>query len=144
MIEVPSAVITSDALAKECDFLSIGTNDLVQYLLAVDRDNESISSYYKSCHPSVLKAIKQTVDNAHAKGIKVAVCGEMASDTQFVKLLLGLGVDELSVSPGRILMTKNEIINCHVQKWAELAEELMELKNSDEICEKLNERKKYE
>ena len=144
MIEVPSAVITSDALAEECDFLSIGTNDLVQYLLAVDRDNESISSYYKSCHPSVLKAIKQTVDNAHAKGIKVAVCGEMASDIQFVKLLIGLGVDELSVSPGRILMTKNEIVNCDVQTWAELAEELMELKTSDEICERLNERKKYE
>lgn len=144
MIEVPSAVITSDALAKECDFLSIGTNDLVQYLLAVDRDNESISFYYKSCHPSVLKAIKQTVDNAHAKGIKVAVCGEMASDIQFVKLLLGLGVDELSVSPGRILMTKNEIINCHVQNWAELAEELMELKTSDEIYERLNDSKNYE
>ncbi len=144
MIEVPSAVITSDALAKECDFLSIGTNDLVQYLLAVDRDNESISSYYKSCHPSVLKAIKQTVDNAHSKGVKVAVCGEMASDIQFIKLLLGLGVDELSVSPGRILMTKNEIINCDVQKWAELAEELMELKTSDEICERLNDRKNCE
>ena len=144
MIEVPSAVITSDALARECDFLSIGTNDLVQYLLAVDRDNESISSYYKSCHPSVLKAIKQTVDNAHNNGIKVAICGEMASDIQFIKLLLGLGVDELSVSPGRILMTKNEIINCHVQKWTELAKELIELQTSDEICKRLKDKKKYE
>ena len=137
MIEIPSAVITSDILAEECDFLSIGTNDLVQYILAVDRDNESISEYYKPCHPSVIRSIKLTVDNAHKKGIKVAICGEMASEKIFVKLLVGLGIDEFSVSPGRLLMVKNEIINCDMKNAEMLVDEVLKINTYEEIYQLL-------
>jgi len=116
MIEIPSAAITSDSIAKECDFLSIGTNDLIQYTLAVDRDNQTVASYYQPNHPAVIKLMKTTVENAHKKGAKVAICGEMASDLEFIPLLIGLGIDELSVSPGKILLIKNEILKCNSKK----------------------------
>lgn len=137
MIEIPSAVVTSDTIAAECEFLSIGTNDLVQYMLAVDRDNEAVASYYKSGHPSVLRSIELTVQNAHKMNVKVAVCGEMASEPIFVKLLLGLGVDELSVSPGRILKIKNEILNCNWKEAQELARKCLQQKTSEDIMKLL-------
>ena len=133
MIEIPSAVVTSDLIAEECDFLSIGTNDLIQYTLAVDRDNQSISDYYKPTHPSVIRSIKLTVDNAHKHGIKVAVCGEMASEKEYVKLLLALGVDELSVSPGRLLLIKKEIINCDIAKMKLKLEKILSCKTSTDV-----------
>ncbi|MDP8203165.1 MAG: phosphoenolpyruvate--protein phosphotransferase [Candidatus Tenebribacter mawsonii] len=133
MIEIPSAVITSDSIAEECDFLSIGTNDLIQYTLAVDRDNQSISDYYKPTHPSVIRSIKITVDNAHKIGKKVAVCGEMASEKKYVKLLLALGVDELSVSPGRLLLIKKEILECNIEEMKAKLDELLSCKTSKEI-----------
>ena len=133
MIEIPSAVITSDSIAEECDFLSIGTNDLIQYTLAVDRDNQSISDYYKPTHPSVIRSIKLTVDNAHKMGKKVAVCGEMASEKKYVKLLLALGVDELSVSPGRLLIIKKEILDCNITEMKSKLDEILSCKTSKEI-----------
>jgi len=133
MIEIPSAVITSDSIAEECDFLSIGTNDLIQYTLAVDRDNQSISDYYKPTHPSVIRSIKLTVDNAHKIGKKVAVCGEMASEKKYVKLLLALGVDELSVSPGRLLIIKKEILDCDITEMKSKLDEILSCKTSKEI-----------
>ncbi len=133
MIEVPSAVITSDTIAEECDFLSIGTNDLIQYTLAVDRDNQSISDYYKPTHPSVLRSIKLTVDNAHKKGKKVAVCGEMASVIEYVKLLLALGVDELSVSPGRLLIIKKEILGSDIAGMKSKLDKILACKTSEEV-----------
>ncbi|MCK5052413.1 MAG: phosphoenolpyruvate--protein phosphotransferase [Candidatus Cloacimonetes bacterium] len=133
MIEIPSAVITSDSIVDECDFLSIGTNDLIQYTLAVDRDNQSISNYYKPTHPSVIRSIKLTVDNAHKVGKKVAVCGEMASEKEYVKLLLALGVDELSVSPGRLLLIKKEIINCNITEIKSKLDKILSCKTSKEV-----------
>ena len=133
MIEVPSAVITSDTIAEECDFLSIGTNDLIQYTLAVDRDNQSISEYYKPTHPSVLRSIKLTVDNAHKKGKKVAVCGEMASVREYVKLLLALGVDDLSVSPGRLLLIKKEILGSDIAVMKSKLDKILACKTSEEV-----------
>ncbi|MCF7792414.1 MAG: phosphoenolpyruvate--protein phosphotransferase [Candidatus Cloacimonetes bacterium] len=138
MIEVPSAVITSDAIAEQCDFLSIGTNDLIQYTLAVDRDNEAVSQYYKACHPSVLRSIKMTVDNAHKNDVSVAVCGEMASEIRYVKLLLGLGVDELSVSPGRLLRVKNAIMNLDMKCAKELAVKALKEDSSEAISKILD------
>ena len=122
MIEIPSAALTSDAIAKESDFLSIGTNDLVQYTLAVDRNSISVQEYYQPAHPAVIKLIDMTVKNAHKHKIPVAVCGEMASEEKFIPLLIGLGVDELSVSPGLYLYVKDIILKTDYQKAVKLTE----------------------
>jgi len=125
MIEIPSAAITSDLIAAECDFLSIGTNDLIQYTLAVDRDNQTVDKYYIPQHPSVLRLIKLTIQNAHNHNVKVAVCGEMASQMKFIPLLLGLGIDELSVSPGQFLEIKKLVLNSDINCLKKQAEEIL-------------------
>ena len=99
MIEIPSAAIIGDLLAEKCDFFSIGTNDLIQYLIAIDRGNNRIAHLYDPSHPAVIRTLKQIVDAGHARKLKVSVCGEMAGDSFYVPLLLGLGVDELSMTP---------------------------------------------
>ena len=99
MIEIPSAAATADLLAKECAFFSIGTNDLIQYLLAIDRVNDRIAHLYEPTHPAVIRTLKHIVDEATRAKITVSVCGEMAGDPVFAPLLLGLGVDDLSMTP---------------------------------------------
>jgi len=99
MIEIPSAAVTADLLAKQCAFFSVGTNDLIQYLLAIDRVNDRIAHLYEPTHPAVLRTLKQIVDEAHRNKIPVSVCGEMAGDPVYTPLLFGLGVDSLSMSP---------------------------------------------
>lgn len=110
MIETPAAALISDELAHMVDFFSIGTNDLVQYTLAADRQNERISDVYNPLHPAVLKLIKMTCDNAHRAGIWVGICGELAADVEVTETLLSLGADELSVSPGYILPVRESIL----------------------------------
>ena len=110
MIETPAAVMMSEELAKEVDFFSIGTNDLTQYTLAIDRQNPKLDKFYDAHHPAVLSMIRMTVENAHKAGIWAGICGELGADTSLTKEFLAMGVDELSVSPGSILPTRKIIL----------------------------------
>ncbi len=112
MIEIPSAALCSRHLAEHCDFFSIGTNDLVQYTLAVDRNNDKLNNYYIQHHPAVLNLIQLTIKNAKEAGIPVSVCGEMASISEYVPLLIGLGITDLSVNPNRLLEVKAIVRKC--------------------------------
>ena len=109
MVETPAAVMISRELAREADFLSIGTNDLTQYALALDRQNPSLEGLYDPHHPAVLSMIRMTVENGHAEGVWVGICGELAGDTSMTEFFLDLGVDELSVAPSRILPLRGVI-----------------------------------
>ncbi len=133
MIEIPSAAISANSLAREVDFFSIGTNDLIQYALAVDRVNESIAHLYEPTHPAVLQLLKMIADGAHANGIWVGVCGEMAGDIALVPLLLGLGVDELSASPSLVPRVKRAVQSLTLAECEKLVEEVLQLETAPEI-----------
>jgi phosphotransferase system enzyme I (PtsI) len=122
MIETPSAALIAETLAARLKFLSIGTNDLIQYSLAVDRMNETIAHLYEPTHPAIIRLIKMTVDAAHHHKIPVSVCGEMASDPVLVPLLLGLGVDELSAAPPLVPPLKFLIRRLKLSEAKELAD----------------------
>lgn len=133
MIEIPSAVMIADSLAKRVKFFSIGTNDLIQYTLAVDRLNEKIAYLYDPTHPAVLRLIKHTVDAAHRHGIWAGICGEIASDPAIVPLLLGLGVDELSITPPLVPPIKYIVRRLKLAECQELARFALECDSSAEI-----------
>ncbi len=132
MIEVPSAVLQARGLAKRSDFVSIGTNDLIQYLLAVDRNNERLSSLYEPYHPAVLSAIAQVVDAAHKEHIPVSVCGEMAADPISALILVGLGVDELSMNAYALPQVKAQI---RATSYKKLCKTMAKVKNLDRISD---------
>lgn len=136
MIEIPSAALVADLLAREVDFFSIGTNDLIQYSLAVDRVNEKIAYLYEPTHPAVLRLIKTTIEAAHNEGIWVGMCGEMASDPANVLLLLGLGLDEISVSPVMIPEVKKVIRSVTLKDSQELVKEVFGYATADEVQKK--------
>lgn len=133
MIEVPSAAFTSDILARKVDFFSIGTNDLIQYTIAVDRENERIAYLYEPFHPGVLRLIKLIVDNGHEKGIPVGMCGEMAGDLKAAVILIGLGMDELSMSPIVIPEIKKIIRSITIAEAEEVVGTIMDMKSFREI-----------
>ena len=119
MIETPASVMISDQLAKEVDFFSIGTNDLTQYTLAIDRQNPKLDPIYDPHHPAVLRMIKTVVDNAHANGIWAGICGELGADLELTETFLAMGLDELSVSPSLILGLRKAIRSTDVSKVRE-------------------------
>jgi phosphotransferase system enzyme I (PtsI) len=133
MIEIPSAAVTADLLAKDCNFFSIGTNDLIQYLLAIDRGNNSIAHLYEPTHPAVIRMLKNVVDEAHKQKIKVSVCGEMAGDAVYVPLLIGLGVDELSMTPPLIPAVKYLVRAMKLADAKKLAKEALEMTSPKDI-----------
>ena len=133
MIEIPSAAIIADVLAEELDFLSIGTNDLIQYTVAVDRTNLRVAHLYNRLPLAVLRLIKNVVDAGHRKGIWVGMCGEMAGDPLATLILLGLGLDELSVSPAMLLEVKKIIRSVTYAEAQKIAEKALQLKTSQQI-----------
>jgi phosphotransferase system enzyme I (PtsI) len=133
MIEVPSAALVSDHLAQMVDFFSIGTNDLTQYTLAVDRGNERISDLYEPFHPGVLRLIQMVIENAHAVGIPVAMCGEMASDPRAAVILLGLGLDEFSMNAVGLPKVKQVIRSLSLEEARNIAASVLTLKRSRDI-----------
>jgi len=133
MIEIPSACLVADSLAKECDFFSIGTNDLIQYTLAVDRGNERVAHLYQSFHPSVLKLIKLTIDAAHRNGIWVGLCGEMAANPFATILLVGMGMDELSTSPMAVPQIKKIVRSFSFSQAEEFAKEVLKASDLQKI-----------
>ena len=136
VIEAPWAVLISDRLAHECDFVSIGNNGLLQYTTACDRQTSGVSRFYDPHHPALLRAIKMVVDSAHAAGIWVGVCGELASDLSMVQTLLALGVDELSVSPGSVLEVRDIIRKTNVRAIrGECVEGNFRMTESEEVGE---------
>jgi phosphotransferase system enzyme I (PtsI) len=139
MIETPSAVIIADSLAKRLKFFSIGTNDLIQYSLAVDRMNERIAHLYEPTHPAIVRLIKATVESAHSRKIWVSVCGEMASEPTLAPLLLGLGVDELSVSPALVPPVKFLIRRLKLSEAKELAAFALECESAADILSRSQE-----
>jgi phosphotransferase system enzyme I (PtsI) len=143
MIETPSAAVVADSLAKRVSFFSIGTNDLIQYSLAVDRMNEKIAHLYEPTHPAIVRLIKMIVDAAHNHGVRVAVCGEMAGDPALAPLLIGLGVDELSVAPPLVPQIKFIIRRLKLSEAAELATFALNCEAASEIlarCQDLAQR----
>jgi len=137
MVEVPSAAVMAKEFSEEVDFISIGTNDLIQYLMAVDRGNDLVSNLYQEFNPVVVRTIQHIVKEAKKNHKSVSVCGEMAADTLAIPLLIGLGLDSLSISPSTILYAKRIIRSCDYKKTKELAEECLTLRTQEEIINKL-------
>ena len=127
MIEIPSAAMCAERLAREIDFFSIGTNDLIQYAIAVDRTNERVAHLYEPTHPAVVRLLKMVADAAHAHNIWVGVCGEMAGDLALTPLLLGLGMDELSVGASLVPRVKRAVQSLSQTECQKLVDEIMEL-----------------
>ncbi|MCK5845354.1 MAG: phosphoenolpyruvate--protein phosphotransferase, partial [Victivallales bacterium] len=135
MIETPAAAMIAGDLAKKVDFFSIGTNDLVQYALAVDRSNEKVAYLYQPAHPAILKLIKITVDAAKENGIWVGVCGEMAGDPRYTPLLVGMGVHELSMSPSSIGQIRRLIRKLYIHDAEKLLEKALQASTDDEVLD---------
>ena len=136
MIEIPSAALTADVLAQEVDFFSIGTNDLIQYSIAIDRLNDRITDLYQPTHPGIVRLIRQVVDAAHAAGIWVGLCGEMAGDVVLTPLLLGLEIDELSTSIGLVPRVKSAVQQLDMAACRTLIDDIARIGTAEEILER--------
>jgi phosphotransferase system enzyme I (PtsI) len=137
MVETPAAAVLVDVLAQEADFFSLGTNDLTQYTMAVDRGNAKVAGLYQPLHPSVLRLIKQTIEAGHAKGKWVGMCGELAGMHKAIPILLGFGLDEFSMNPNAIPQAKHLIRSLTKDRAVEIANEVMSLATVTEIEESM-------
>lgn len=140
MVEIPSAAVSADIIAREVDFFSIGTNDLCQYTIAVDRMNEKVSYLYEPLHPAILRLVKNVIDASHQRGIFTGMCGEMAGDPINTLILLGLGLDEFSMSALTIPQIKKIIRNITLEEAKEIANEALSLATPEEIRDMVNEK----
>ncbi len=133
MVEIPSSAVMADKFAKECDFFSIGTNDLIQYTIAVERGNEKLVNLYSHFNPAVIHLIKSAIDGAHKNGILCGMCGEAAGDVNFIPLLVGLGLDEFSMNANKILKARKLIIDLNFKECKELANKVLKLESTEEV-----------
>lgn len=133
MVEIPSSAVMADKFAKECDFFSIGTNDLIQYTIAVERGNEKLANLYSHFNPAVIRLIKSAIDGAHKNGILCGMCGEAAGDVKFIPLLVGLGLDEFSMNANKILKARKLIIDLNFEECKELANKVLKLESTEEV-----------
>jgi phosphotransferase system enzyme I (PtsI) len=143
MVETPAAVIMVARLAQEVDFLSVGTNDLVQYLLTTDRTSSELAAYYEPLHPAVLQALRRVASAAAEQNTDASICGEMAGNPALTELLLGLGFRSLSVNPGEILEVKNAIRATEMQEAEDFAKGLLQLGTIREIKDAIRERNNH-
>ena len=141
MIETPAAAILARQLAAEVDFFSIGTNDLIQYLLTTDRTSAEVAAYYEPLHPAVLHVLKSVLETAKAEGKSISICGEMAGNPAYTELLLGLGARTFSLTPGEIPEIKKVIRAINSQEAETLANDLLELKTIEAIKKRLSQRR---
>ena len=139
MVEIPSTVIMADLFAKEVDFFSIGTNDLIQYTMAADRMNESVSYLYQPYHPAILRFIKMVIDAAHTEGKWVGLCGEMAGDEIAIPLLLGMGLDKFSMSATSILKVRSQLLHLSKKEMESLVARTLQMGTSKEVIEAIKE-----
>jgi phosphotransferase system enzyme I (PtsI) len=133
MIEIPAAVMMADKMAKEVDFFSIGTNDLIQYTVAVDRVNEKIAEMHTPYHPGVLRLINRTIELGHQEGIWVGMCGEAAGDELLLPFLLGAGLDEFSMSAVSLLKIKELLSKWEIDGAKEVTEKLLQMEDSEQV-----------
>ncbi len=133
MIEVPATIFMIEEIVREADFLSLGTNDLVQYILAVDRDNESVADWFRTLHPAILRSIKRVLDAAEAGKIPVIVCGEMAGSPVYAAILIGLGANELSMNPNSILRVRKTVSAIAFEEAEEITKKLLKCQSSDAV-----------
>ena len=139
MIEIPAAALISDVLAKEVDFFSIGTNDLIQYTIAVDRMNGKVAKLYSVYHPAVLRLIRLVIDNAHKSGIWVGMCGEAAGDNSLAPLWLGMGLDEFSVTPSSVLEVRALLAETNASFWRAQVDNILASESSEEVIKLIEE-----
>ena len=133
MIEIPSSAVMADEFAKECDFFSIGTNDLIQYTIAVERGNEKLANLYSHFNPAVIRLIKSAIDGAHKNGILCGMCGEAAGDVRFIPLLVGLGLDEFSMNANKILKVRKLITDLDFEECKQLAKKVLQLNSAEDV-----------
>lgn len=133
MVEIPAAAINSEAIANELDFLSVGTNDLIQYTLAIDRTDDAVSHLYNPLHPSILKLIEMTINACKKLGKSISICGEMAGDPKLTKLLVGMGLRELSMHPSHILRVKQQVLRSEIKQLEKMAKKILTLTDIEKI-----------
>lgn len=133
MVEIPSSAVMADEFAKECDFFSIGTNDLIQYTIAVERGNEKLANLYSHFNPAVIRLIKSTIEGAHKNGILCGMCGEAAGDVKFIPLLVGLGLDEFSMNANKILKARKLITDLDFEECKQLANKVLQLDSTEGV-----------
>ena len=133
MVEIPSTAVLADVFAKEVDFFSIGTNDLIQYTFAADRMNEQVSYLYQPYNPAILRLVKNVIDAAHNEGKWVGMCGEMAGDEIAIPILIGLGLDEFSMSATSILPARSQILKLNKEELKEAAKQVLAMDTAEEV-----------